>query len=52
MKTDKIETQLSGRLKLAQDYSEILRNGECIRYVGGGEKVEVKNKEPGAVRCK
>ncbi|KAJ7363006.1 hypothetical protein DFH08DRAFT_1025608 [Mycena albidolilacea] len=52
MKTDGIETQLGGRLKSAQDCSEILRNGECIRYVGGGGKAEVKNKEKGAVRCR
>jgi hypothetical protein len=51
LKTDGIETQLGGRLKSAQDCSEIPRNGECIRYVGGDEKAEVRNKEKGAVRC-
>jgi hypothetical protein len=52
MKTDRMKTQLSGRLNSAQECSEVLKNGGCIRYVGGGEKVEVENKKKGAVRCR
>jgi hypothetical protein len=43
MKTDRMKTQLGGRLNSAQDCLEVLRNGMCIRCVGSGEKAEVKN---------
>jgi hypothetical protein len=52
MKTDGMKTPLGGRLKSAQDCSEVLRNSECMQYVGGGEKTEVKNKEPDTIRCR
>jgi hypothetical protein len=47
-----MKTRLGGRLNSAQDCSEVLKNSECIWYVGGGEKAEVENKEKGAVRCR